>query len=550
VVSFVQGMDRVKRDTESISERLVQTTRAAASSEGNMLAAAEQIVRALANLPDVRTGGKDCNQALNDSLRGLTFFTNLARINRHGDVVCAANPADIGRSVAGRAVWNRAKTQNEFVVSGQIASPLTKRPVIVGMLPIRGARGFDGAIAIAIDARWLDYMIHAKRLPDGAVVAIFDQAGTIIAASRRDIAAPIFAHANAMRRLGKELYTVKDRDGNYWLYSTATLLGSSVYVGFAMRESELFGATYIHVGTDFMLPFVMLALSWIAIWLVTERQMTRWIVHLRRLSAAYSSGHYSLRPALKDAPTEFRELGESMADMADSIQDRDRQLHDALDQKSMLISEIHHRVKNNLQIVMSLLSLQAGRVQDPAAQDALKQARARINALALVHRILHDIEDVTVVDISQLLTDLAEQTYAGFAGDRSGLEMKLDLVPRQVSGHLAAPLSLFAVEALTNVFKHAYPVSQQTGTISVSLKPVEGDKLRLAVEDDGEGYALEDAEARVGAKLMVTFGSQVGGQTDIRSRPGQGTVVELIFPDPEILDPKIQPSQGQTESET
>jgi two-component sensor histidine kinase len=534
IASFIQGLDRAQRDTENISERLLQTTRAAASGVENMLAASEQIMRALANLPAVRDGTAGCDHALSDALRGLVFFTDMARINRKGEVVCAARRAAVGRNVAGRPVWRRAKASGDFVVSEHIHSPLTDQPVIVAMLPMKNATGFDGALAIAIDVRWLDYMVHARHLPNGAVVAIFDRAGTIIATNHRTIAGPIFVHANATRRFSKDLYTTQDAQGRTWLYSTAALLGSDVYVGFAMRESKLFGATYIHVGTDFILPFAMLALSWFAIWLVTEREVSRWISYLRRVAAAYRGGHYALRPALGEAPDEFRMLGDAMAEMAAHIQDRDRRLHEALDQKSMLIREIHHRVKNNLQIVMSLLRLQARRVQDPAAADALKQARARINALALVHRILHEIEDLTTVEVKQLLSDLAEQTYEGFAGDRPELKVKLDLIERQVSGNLAVPLALFTVEALTNVFKHAYPDPNQSGAITVSLKPYGEDELSLTIADNGQGYADKTVERSVGARMIQTFGRQVGGHSSIRSEPGKGTVAELVFPDPAV----------------
>ena len=175
-----------------------------------------------------------------------------------------------------------------------------------------------------------------------------------------------------------------------------------------------------------------------------------------------------------------------------------------------------------------------GRVHDPAAREALKQAQARINALALVHRILHEIEDMTTVEVKQLLGDLAEQTYEGFAGNRPELKVELDLIERQVSGNLAVPLALFTVEALTNVFKHAYPGDARGGKICVSLKPCGKDELRLAISDDGEGYASEAVERSVGARMIQTFGRQVGGHSGIRSVPGEGTVAELVFPDPAI----------------
>src|SRR6185369_4965891 len=121
------------------------------------------------------------------------------------------------------------------------------------------------------------------------------------------------------------------------------------------------------------------ALAWIAIWLFTDRQVTRWIFYLRRIAAAYRSGHYVIRPDLAGAPAEFQMLGDAMGEMAAGIEDRDRRLHEAVDLKTTLIKEIHHRVKNNLQIVMSLLSIQAQQIKDPAAKEALMQAQTRIN---------------------------------------------------------------------------------------------------------------------------------------------------------------------------
>lgn len=526
-------MDRVERDTTNIRERLVQTTRASASSEENLLASAEQITRALANMPIVRHGSPDCDQALSDALRGLSFFTNLARIDANGRVACSARPAALGRSVATRAVFRRARQAGQFVLSDQVVSLVDHRPVILGMLPLTRNGNFDGVVAIAIDTRWLEYMVRAKRLPPNAVVAIFDTHRNIIAANNTVVARALFTRADAQNSGGTDLFTARDGTGQTWLYSTAALLGSRVYVGFAMPQSQLFGATYVHVGTDFVLPFIMIALTWIAIWMVTEQQVTRWIIYLRRVAAAYRSGHYALRPSLQDAPSEFRMLGDAMAEMVDAIQDRDHRLREALGQKSLLVREIHHRVKNNLQIVMSLLSLQAGRVADSPARDALMQARARINALALVHRTLHDIEELATVEIRTLLHDLAAQIHEGFALDSSALHIEIDSISRQVSGDLAVPLALFLVEALTNVFKHAYPDRADGGVIRVSLKPTDVGELSLTIADNGRGYVPEPAQASVGAKLMRTFALQLGGTVQMHTNKGQGTIVELIFPDPD-----------------
>ena len=115
-----------------------------------------------------------------------------------------------------------------------------------------------------------------------------------------------------------------------------------------------------------------------------------------------------------------------MSEMAENIQDRDRRLRDAVNLKSTLIKEIHHRVKNNLQIVMSLLSIQANQVKDPGARDALMQAQTRINALALVHRILNELEDQSTLDLKQLLEELSRQIAEGM-GDTDHVKIEVDV---------------------------------------------------------------------------------------------------------------------------
>jgi len=236
--------------------------------------------------------------------------------------------------------------------------------------------------------------------------------------------------------------------------------------------------------------------------------------------------------ALEEAPSEFRTLGETFSAMASAVQDRDRRLREALDNKTLMIKETHHRVKNNLQIVMSLLSLQAAKLRDPIAKDALKQAQIRVNALALVHRILHEIEDLGSVDMQRLIYDLAQQIQEGFGAERRDLRLDVDVVPRQAPSEIAVPLTLFTVEALTNAFKHAYPVGARGGAIRLSLAPVENGKLRLAVEDDGLGVQGEPDGSGIGSRLIQAFAQQIGGTATVRRRDKGGTVVELIFPDP------------------
>jgi two-component sensor histidine kinase len=543
IVSVVQGIDRVQRDVSDVRQRLIQTARTTASEEENVLTSGDQVLRALANQPEVRTGAPECAAALNNALKGVKYITNILRFDTQGKLLCAALRApEDQRNADSRPWWPDAQRQTDFFITPQVYSAVARTNVLGGVLPLRTAAGaFDGVLALTLDVAWLDVLLRSRPIEAGAVVAVFDPAGRMIASNNMQAAAQIFAKRPPAPK-GGELFTAS-AGGRSWSYALVPLLNNATSVGFAMRNRTLFASTYVHVATDLLLPVLMLGLASAAIWIAADRQITRWIVYLRRIAMAYAHGHYAIRPvALEEAPSEFRTLGETFSAMAAAVQDRDRRLREALAQKSLLIKETHHRVKNNLQIVMSLLSLQAGKLRDPAAQNALRQAQVRVNALALVHRILHEIEDLGSVDMQRLIEDLAEQIQEGFGADRRDLRVQLDIAPRQVPSDLAVPLTLFTVEAVTNAFKHAYPAGTRGGLIRVTLLPISGGKLRLAIEDDGMGVEEETGGTGIGSRLIQAFAHQIGGVATVSPRDTGGTMVELIFPDPLVEPETAEPA--------
>jgi len=530
-LSIMQGVASAQRDIADLNEQLVSTARAAAAPEENILVSARDIALTLSRLPQIRDGTIECNVDLASAMQAIPFFSNIVRVDATGRVVCGGLAKSVGLDLSDLPAWPAMPKQQNFVVMGVLSSRVTHRPVVLGLLPLHDEAGrFQGTVNVAIDASWLSNILKSSRLPAGSVMAIVDRSGTIIAATDSEVARAIFVRPTSEDG-ETPVRTRKDDRGRSWTYATAALLGPSVYVAFAMPDTRLFGGTYRHAAVDIALPFAMLLLTWAAIWVVTDRQLTRWIIYLRRISATYRSGHYALRPKLDGAPSELRLLGDALAEMAGAVQERDRSLREAIAQKSLLIKEIHHRVKNNLQVVMSLLSLQAKRLKDPAAQEALRDTRTRINALALVHRILYEIDDSNTVDVKRLLEELAEQMNDGFGADSRNVRVIADIVCREIPSDMAVTLSLFAVEAVTNAFKHAFPGNRE-GTIRLALEPMEGNALRLSVEDDGIGFADADSESSIGARLIKTFGQQIGGVTTVHTNAGQGASVELVFPDP------------------
>ena len=535
VVSLFQGVERVQRDVDDVRAQLTQSARSTAETYQNVFSSGEQIMRAVGSIADVRAMTGNCDSIMADTMVGVSYFTNLSRVNAAGTIMCSAMVMAKNVNIRDVPVFQQAQKTNAMVVSTLLKSRATGQDVIGSELALHKADGsFDGTVAITLDLHWFDYLLKQQSIPPGAVLAVFDRNGVVLASNNPAVASAFTEAALTAGTPNGPSLNTRDKDGQAWRFALAPLVGNNIFVAYGEQESRLFGQTYLHVGIDFLLPIFMILFAWGAIWIGTNRQVTHWINYLRRIASAYRSGHYAIRPDLTGAPAEFQSLGDAMSDMAENIQDRDRRLRDAVNLKSTLIREIHHRVKNNLQIVMSLLSIQANQVKDAGAREALMQAQTRINALALVHRILNELEDQSTLDLKQLLEELSRQIAEGM-GETDHVRIEVDVPHMVVSSGIAVALALFTVEALTNIYKHAYPI-KASGIIRVSLKPDAPGKLRLAIADDGVGFRMDETGKSVGSRLIRTFGAQLGGVATVTSEEGRGTVVSLVFPDPAQRD--------------
>jgi two-component sensor histidine kinase len=280
-----------------------------------------------------------------------------------------------------------------------------------------------------------------------------------------------------------------------------------------------------------LLPIVALLLACLAIWIGTNRLVLRWLESLRTLAAQFAQGNYAGEPEKYDrAPKELALLSTDLHRMAHVIEARDKDLQAALDAKTALTHDIHHRVKNNLQIVSSLLNLQAGKISDPAAREALSQTRARIGALAQIHRLLYEEShdsDHGNVNIASLLNALCSQLRALHRG-QSDIHLSCDAASQTVPINNAVPLTLLAVEAVTNAYRHGFAAGQ-SGTIILHFDVTE-DWATLSVSDDGIGFDSTQDSASMGRQLMDAFAQQLGGVLKIAGVRDVGTVVTLTYP--------------------
>ena len=206
---------------------------------------------------------------------------------------------------------------------------------------------------------------------------------------------------------------------------------------------------------------------------------------------------------------------------------RTKDLQDALTAKTLLIHEVDHRVKNNLQMISSLLAMQSRGVKDPLASDILKGALQRVEAIGTVHRRLYQSNDVSRFDLSDFARDIFVETVKG--SGRSDVALALDLEPVTVPSQQASPIALLLNELVINALKHAFPHGRG-GTLSVSIR-VRDERLAVVMGDNGVGMPAGQPEPATGfgSRLVRSMVRQLRGSVSWRDG-NPGTVVSLSFP--------------------
>ncbi len=214
------------------------------------------------------------------------------------------------------------------------------------------------------------------------------------------------------------------------------------------------------------------------------------------------------------------------------------QLEEAVASKEVLLHEVNHRVKNSLQVVMSLLQLHARQASDPTLKAALAEAGNRVSVVAAIHQKLYTTSQHALVDFSELLGELAQQIIGTMAVE-SRIEIENRLEPGIELGiDVAVPLSLVVAEILTNSVKYAFP-DGQAGTIHLNLQHKD-DKLHLRVGDDGVGLpaSFEASETRgLGTRIIKALSLQVRAALNVESSPS-GTVFIIDMPHHNRAEPQ------------
>jgi two-component sensor histidine kinase len=259
-------------------------------------------------------------------------------------------------------------------------------------------------------------------------------------------------------------------------------------------------------------------------------QVQRDLIERKRAAEELRRLNEQLEDRVEERTLELAQANQSLQIEIEERERAEQQIRVSLKEKEMLLQEIHHRVKNNLQVISSLLNLQAGYIESEEIQAVFRDSQNRVRSMALVHEKLYRSTDLARVDLAEYIRNLATFLFGSYqaAAGRIALEVQADKVLLGIDA--AVPCGLILNELISNTLKHAFP-DGRSGQIWVELGQDDNRQVTLVVADNGIGlppdFDILETDS-LGMQLVDTLIEQLDGTLEIQSQAG--TQFTITFP--------------------
>jgi len=327
---------------------------------------------------------------------------------------------------------------------------------------------------------------------------------------------------NMVRQLEGLINTAKDVIYTLTTDGTITYLNDAWQVITGYSKSEWLGKSFTGLlHPDDLLPIQVEFQS------VISNKTPRTIEgRYKHKSGLYRIGEYTLKPKIDNNKVV------NIVGIARDITERkqaEEKIKASLKEKELMLREIHHRVKNNMQIISSLLNLQAQNIKDKESLEMFKESQNRVRSMALIHERLYQSKDFTRIDFADYVQGLISHVFTTYRVSPSPLTVKVDTKDMLLDINTAIPCGLIINELISNSMKHAFPDGRK-GRLTVSMKRINKKKIELMISDTGIGFP-EDIDFRntdtLGLQLVITLVEQLDGTIELdRSK---GTAFKIIF---------------------
>lgn len=471
-----------------------------------------------------------CAEGLADLIQDQEIAVTAGFIRPDGDMWCASTGGQYDFS--DYPGWTDTVAAREPAVNVNPRAPVSKRPVVTVSQPFFRNGEFSGFVFVSVPHENLAF---GRQIAEGGgfTVVTFTAAGEILTAMGQQEANPadVLPVSRSLEELGSSS-SVQFRDtsvsGERRSYSVSPILDGTVYALGTWVPTPYRTTGPISIRPEFF-PMIMWITSLGVAFATVYRLVIRHLSKLRRQMRAFAQTRRLPETSNdRDVSGEIRELQQSFADMAETVLHDEAEMEQLVHDKNVLLKEVHHRVKNNLQLISSIMNMQMRELKSREAKAAVRRLQERVLGLATIHRNLYRTENLSKVNAPQMLTELTDQILALADAGKGSFDVDRKFADINLYPDQAVPLSLLVAEATTNAMKYVGLGNDRW----VRMRLVVVDETQILLEiTNSKPEASSDLDAEtmdqgtgLGTNLMRAFALQLGGQLDFDDQPDHFTV--------------------------
>jgi two-component system, sensor histidine kinase PdtaS len=532
IVSALQSRSLLEEARARSEAALLGETLLAVAPEANLIRSARVAASALAaSMTVIAREPEACKLVMTRVIAAASSaYSFAAFVPASGDTVCTSSGERLYLTDSDRVKRQRLDPKPDVVViRNAVASGTSVLAFGHPVFDLDG--GYLGYVSISMPHSVLERKESAySELGRGVrhepiALITFDGAGQVLTSSNGlDLvgdALPVDRPLATLAKNGAWTFTAYSRLGVERLYAVFPLVENNVYAIGTWPNVDSAGPFNMMVS-----PYLMPALMWFASLLVAvlaaERLVTRHIRALRNSMTAFAAGdHRVAHLDIPDAATEIAEVTESYLKMTDTILHDEAELEDMIHQREVLLREVHHRVKNNLQLIASIMNMQMRQSHSEEAKSVMRGLQNRVMSLATIHRGLYQTSGLTDVRADELLADIVRQILKMATGPGRRFDVVTTFDDITLTPDQAVPLALLLTEALTNAVKYSGPAGDALPKLEVTLRR-EGltDAVLSVGNDTGTVKITREKGTGLGSQLMTAFAQQLGGHSTVTTKGG------------------------------
>ena len=524
--------NRVAQEAErSAGLALLGLTAQAATTERVLIERAIGVARLMGTIvPEMQEDSAQCSSVLSDFIDGNPEFSFVGVLPLSGIVTCSSvgGPLDL----SGSDGFESAMSAQVPTIVVNESAPASRESVFIISEPYFDDGAFGGFVSVSIPHRSLPD--PEERLEDLGLLDLitFNEDGAILTSRQGlDIVEQELPSSRSLAGLSTtraQIFLDENSAGEERNYSIVTIQGSPAAV-MAIWDADGWSDTETQ---SLVAPYIFPVLMWIASMCVAMPAINTLVLrHLNRLRRKMD-GFAADRTAFEHVdpsaamPIEIARLEQGFHEMSEQILRDEAELEDALRQKEVLVKEIHHRVKNNLQLISSIMNIQIRTAEHEETRTVLSRLQDRVISLATIHRDLYQSPEGGRVDSGALVKEIIENSSEMVEVEELDLDIQSDIDRVLLFPDQAVPLSLLVAEATTNAMKYVGASQEDAPEVKVSLK-TDGDRCRLTIVNTTSS-ASNPPSTGIGQELMKSFALRLGGEITTE-REGRYYTLQLDF---------------------